>query len=148
MAFEELLAEYPVVIDLSVAWGEMDAYNHVNNIIYFRYFESVRIAYFERTGMLEMKEATGVGPILAATQCRYKVPVTYPDRLKVGARITELGKERCTMITAVASERLGRIAAEGESIIVSYDYRALAKAPFPAVVIDRIGELERGRLAR
>ena len=40
------VADYPVVIETPVAWGEMDAYGHVNNIVYFRYFESARIAYF------------------------------------------------------------------------------------------------------
>ena len=38
------VADYPVVIEIPVAWGEMDAYGHVNNIVYFRYFESARIA--------------------------------------------------------------------------------------------------------
>ncbi|MCZ6911333.1 MAG: acyl-CoA thioesterase, partial [Proteobacteria bacterium] len=41
----KVLDDYPVVIELPVVWGEMDAFDHVNNIIYFRYFESARIAY-------------------------------------------------------------------------------------------------------
>ncbi|MCB0148997.1 MAG: acyl-CoA thioesterase, partial [Caldilineaceae bacterium] len=50
----DLLAGYPVVIEIPVAWGEMDAFQHVNNIVYFRYFESGRIAYFERAGMMNL----------------------------------------------------------------------------------------------
>jgi acyl-CoA thioester hydrolase len=42
---------YPVVIEIPIAWGEMDAFQHVNNIFYFRYFESARIAYFGRLKM-------------------------------------------------------------------------------------------------
>ena len=146
MSFDELLAAYPVVVDLPVVWGDMDAFNHVNNIIYFRYFESARITYFERSGMMEAMEETGVGPILASIQCRYKVALTYPDRIKVGARVVELSEDRCKMVTAVASERLGCIAAEGEGVIVSFDYRKQTKAPFPANVVDHIRGLERGLL--
>jgi len=42
------MSDYPVVVDIPVAWGEMDAYGHLNNIVYFRYFETARMAYFER----------------------------------------------------------------------------------------------------
>ena len=42
-----VLEGYQVTIDVNVAWGEMDAFEHVNNVVYFRYFESVRMAYFE-----------------------------------------------------------------------------------------------------
>ena len=48
MFMEKLTERYPVVIEIPVAWGEMDAFQHLNNIVYFRYFESARIAYFER----------------------------------------------------------------------------------------------------
>ena len=42
------LAHYPVRLVVPVAWGEMDSMRHVNNIVYFRWFESARFAYFER----------------------------------------------------------------------------------------------------
>ena len=63
----KVLDDYPVVIELPVVWGEMDAFSHVNNIIYFRYFESARLAYVEQTGLLEYMDKTGIGPILAHT---------------------------------------------------------------------------------
>ena len=44
------LAGYPLVIDWPVQWGDQDAFGHVNNTIYFRWFETVRIEYFERIG--------------------------------------------------------------------------------------------------
>src|SRR5262249_44770182 len=45
-----LLAALPVIVELPVVWGEMDAYRHVNNAVYFRYFESARLEYFRRLG--------------------------------------------------------------------------------------------------
>ena len=64
----------------------MDAFSHVNNAKYFTYFETARMAYFEQTGVMSL-EMTREGPILASTQCRFKLPVTYPDTLKV-ARVS------------------------------------------------------------
>lgn len=137
-----LLPDYPVVIQLPVAWGEMDAFNHVNNIVYFRYFESARIAYFEKLDLMAFMEQTGIGPILASTSCRYKIPLTYPDMLLVGAKVTKLAADRFTMNYAVASQHHQKIAAEGDGVIVSYDYRVNQKVPMPAELTRRITELE------
>ena len=60
-----LLSDFPVVIELPVIWGEMDAYGHFNNTIYFRYFECARIAYLDRMEFMEFKKNSGIGPILA-----------------------------------------------------------------------------------
>ena len=63
---ENLMKNYPVVIEVPVAWGEMDTNQHVNSITYFRYFESARVAYFERTDIYDQLAQTGIGRILAA----------------------------------------------------------------------------------
>jgi len=102
---EESIRDYPVKIEIPIAWGDMDAFQHVNNIMYFKYFESARISYFEKIKFLEVMENTGVGPILASTQCRYKLPLTYPDRVAVGAKVDSLEKDRFTMKYAVFSLR-------------------------------------------
>ena len=47
---DKLEKEYPLVLSEDVIWGDMDAYGHVNNKVYFRYFEDARIAYFDRIG--------------------------------------------------------------------------------------------------
>ena len=74
----DLLREFPVVIEMPVRWGDMDAFNHVNNVVYLRYFESARIAYFERLGFGISIAEQGIGPILASTSCEFKFPLTYP----------------------------------------------------------------------
>ncbi len=56
---EERLEGFPVVVEIPVLWGDMDAFQHVNNVTYFRYFESARIAYFERIGALEFMKEKG-----------------------------------------------------------------------------------------
>jgi acyl-CoA thioester hydrolase len=138
----ELLETYPVVIEAAVAWGEMDSMGHVNNIVYFRYFESARIAYFERVGFMAHMGETGVGPILASTQCRFRLPLAYPDTVSVGARVSETGDDRFVMQYLVVSHRHAKAAAEGEGLVVCFDYRAQKKAPLPQEVRARIRDLE------
>ncbi len=136
------LAEYPVVIPVSVHWGEMDAYLHLNNTVYFRYFESARIAYFQPAG-LDKSGIPKVAPILASTSCRFKAPITFPDSLQVGARVIEVGKDRFLMEYAIWSRALGRIAATGEGLVVSFDYSSGKKISLPQQWRDAIAKLER-----
>lgn len=140
---QELLRTYPVVFETPVAWGEMDSLQHVNNIVYFRYFESARMAYFDRLDFWTYMAETGVGPILASTQCKFRVPLTYPDKVSVGARISEIEDDRFVMKYVVVSHGHAKVAAEGEGLIVSYDYRELRKASLPEEIKGRIRILEK-----
>jgi acyl-CoA thioester hydrolase len=139
---EETLAGFPVVIETPVAWGEMDALRHVNNIVYFRYFESARIAYFEKVRFWEIMSQTGVGPILASIQCRFRIPLTYPDVVSVGTRISKIEEDRFMMEYRVVSHKSQAIAAEGEGVVVSYNYRENKKASVPEEMKQRILMLE------
>ena len=56
MSILEKLEEYPVRVEIPVAWGEMDSLGHVNNIVYFRYFETARMEYFGRIGVMEVMQ--------------------------------------------------------------------------------------------
>jgi acyl-CoA thioester hydrolase len=59
---QELLKSFPVVVEIPVIWGDMDSFQHVNNVIYFRYFESARIQYFEAVGLMDIVETIGSRP--------------------------------------------------------------------------------------
>src|ERR1700687_352603 len=93
---QSLLTGYPVVVETPVAWGDMDSYRHVNNVVYFRYFENVRLEYFRQLDWFEFEKQSGIGPILAATQARFRKPLTYPDTISVGCRIPKLEEDRFT----------------------------------------------------
>lgn len=132
----------PVALRLPLQWGEMDSYRHVNNAVYFRWFESARMEYFARLGWPEVERASGVGPILQSTQARFRAPLEWPDEIVVTARVRELAEDRFTMAYEVTSQRLGRLAAEGWGVIVAFDYRAGSKASLPPPVRTAILELE------
>jgi acyl-CoA thioester hydrolase len=139
------LSDYPVVVGAPVAWGDMDYFRHVNNIVFFRYFESARIEYLDRIGFREETGVEGIGPILASTQARFRRPLTYPDWVWTGARTSEICDDRFVMEYRIESSRTGEVAAEGGGIVVSYSYLNQRKAPIPEAVRRAIEALERDR---
>lgn len=138
----DALKEFPLVIELPVAWGEMDSFGHVNNVIYFKYFENARIAYFDKVGMLSQMAEHDMGPILGSTSCRFKAPLNYPDKVFVGARIRGLLEDRFHQSYVVFSEKLGRVAAVGDGTIVYYNYRSATKVAIPDELRQRILEFD------
>ena len=136
------LKDYPVQFPLTVAWGEMDAFQHVNNVVYFRYFESARIEYGRRVTLMDMKAQEGIGPILAATSARYRRPVLFPDQLLIGVRVSRLGEDRFWQQYAIYSQQQHAITTEGEAEIVLFDYHNQRKAALPATLRQRIEQLE------
>jgi acyl-CoA thioester hydrolase len=139
---DALLAGYPVVVEQAVAWGDMDSYRHVNNVVYFRYFENARLEYFRRLDWAALEKDTGIGPILASTQARFRKPLTYPDVILIGARMKEIGRDRLTLEHRIVSRGLGAVVTEGEGTIVTYDYVRGVKAPAPDELRRRIAALE------
>jgi acyl-CoA thioester hydrolase len=138
----EALQDYPVVVKQDVRWGDMDAFQHVNNTVYFRYFESARIAFFEKVGFVRTEGGdTDIGPILAETSCRFRRPLTYPDTLHIGVQVTEMANDRMTMKYVVWSTKLNCVAAEGAGTIVAYDYQYNPKAALPRPVRQAIEAL-------
>lgn len=141
-AVASLLADCPVTVEIPVAWGDMDAVGHVNNTVYFRYFETARIAGFARLGLDVPNPADGVGPILHSTRCRFRIPLTYPDTVTVGTRIGEISEDRFVMEYRAVSHRYVAVAADGDGLIVTYNYLAAEKAPISGSLRTRLLELQ------
>jgi acyl-CoA thioester hydrolase len=138
-AKDELARTFPVVVTQAVLWGEMDCFQHVNNVVYFRYFENGRIAYLDRLDW--MREP--IGPILASTQAKFIRALTYPDTIHIGTRLMgEIGADRITIEYAIVSEAQDAIVTVGQGVIVGYSYTKQVKAKLPAWLKKRIRELE------
>ena len=86
---------------------------------------------------------TGIGPILASTQCRYKIPLTYPDQVTVGAKVDLIEEDRFNMKYVVVSHKHQKIAAIGEGFLISFDYRKAEKTPLPDEIRKNIADLEK-----
>lgn len=133
---------YPVIIELKVQWGDMDAFNHVNNVMYFRYFESARLAYFERIGVMDKNNSSSVAPILAETSCRYRLPLNYPDKILVGARVLESHSHGFLMEYAIYSQAHKKISSIGTGRIVMLDYDTHHKVKVSQTTLKAIEQLQ------
>jgi acyl-CoA thioester hydrolase len=142
MTPHNLLAGFPVILELPVQWGEMDAYGHVNNTVFFRYFESARMAFLQRCGFVESHERNQVGAILHSTTARFRQPLFFPDTVQIGASATDVNEDRFTMTYTVVSLTRNVVIAEGSGIIVSFDYAAGKKTALPHAVRTAITSIQ------
>jgi len=139
---DELSENYPLVLSQDLVWSDMDAYQHINNAVYFRYFEDARIAFFLRAKLIDYKEKTHIGPILASTRCDFRAPLTFPDTIQVAARVEDIKQKTFKMKYAVYSEKLEKVAAEGEGLIVYYDYQRGESCEIPADILSTINAFQ------
>jgi acyl-CoA thioester hydrolase len=137
-----LLSGFPVITSWPVQWGDQDAYQHVNNIIYFRWFETARIDYTRRLGLSEMMRVKKVGPILAAIGCDYRRQITYPDTVWIGSKITKIGRTSVAMEHVLVSQANRAVSAEAKSTLVLFDYVANRPVPIPDEVREAIAGIE------
>ena len=119
---------YPVELEIPVAWGDLDAFGHVNNTVYFRWFESARMVFFQRIG-ISPNRPEKAGPIMATTSCDYLMPVEYPATVIVGARVQRIGNTSLVMENEATLQ--GTPVARGTTVIVLIDYRTGEKVPVP-----------------
>ena len=137
-----LLGRWPVTIEAPVQWGDMDALGHVNNVVYLRWCESARVAYFEAAGLWSRK-AEGIGPILATTTLDYKLALAYPDAVRSATTVTKLGRTSFTMAMRIRSKRNDRaIVAEGTAVLVMVNYATGEKILLDDELRRRILDLE------
>lgn len=121
--------DFPAVATLPVQWGDQDLFGHVNNTVYFRWFETSRVEYWYKSGLHDLIEPLGLGPILASVTCDYKKQIRYPDTIRVSAKIQKMGHSSVTLGHTVFSESQNSIAATGKSVIVMFNYEKQHPVP-------------------
>jgi acyl-CoA thioester hydrolase len=137
----DALQPHPHVIRIPIQWGDQDAFQHVNNVVYFRWMESARISYFQWAGLGGMTNQ-GIGPILASIKCDYRRQLTYPDTVLISASIGSIGRTSIKMAHRIYSTAQQAVAAEGDSVIVMFDYDAQQPVPVPAEMRTKIAAIE------
>lgn len=115
---------------ISVQWGEMDAFNHVNNVMYIRWCETARITLFREIwgdkgiNMKEILEGNGVGPILANFNINYRLPLMYPDEVIIHTQVSQIGNTSFKLKQALFSKKLGNtLVADATSVVVMVNYK-------------------------
>ncbi|KTF11678.1 acyl-CoA thioesterase [Pseudoalteromonas sp. H105] len=135
---QSFMEQYPIHTKINVAWGEMDALQHVNNVVYFRYFETARIDFFNQVNLLEDLQTTGVGPVISENNARYKRPVTFPDTVLVGVTISDIQADRFMMHYTVFSQQQNAITTIGSSQVVMFNFKTGKKATLNEPLIEAL----------
>jgi len=129
----------PIVsLEVRVHWGDMDAMQHVNNIVYLKWVESSRLLLFEQLMKNETAGVSEIGPILAWSDMKYIAPVVYPDTVKIDFDITKLEKDRLQCQAHLYSSKQNRLVAISNNTIKAFDIKALKKAEIPPYWIQRL----------
>lgn len=106
---------------IPVRWGDMDAFGHVNNCVYFTYFEQARILWLEQHSFPVRNIKTG--PILATADCKFIKPIFHPAELIVKLYAGPGRRSSFTLYYEILDQRNDKILyAEGSTVIVWVDY--------------------------
>jgi acyl-CoA thioester hydrolase len=138
----EALAGYPVVVTIPLLWGDQDSFGHVNNTVYLKWCETARVEYLRRIGHFPKLPPAKLGPILANLSCDYRRPMTYPDKVHVGARVTKVGNSSFRMDHVLVSQREKTVSAEASSVLVTLDYSIGKPVRIPEEIREAIRKLE------
>ncbi|GAC1373647.1 MAG: hypothetical protein NVS3B3_13270 [Aquirhabdus sp.] len=133
------LKEFAVVYSQNVAWGDMDAVGHVNNVMYYRYIESARVEYLTKIDAI----GQGLSAVIASSSCRFLRPVFFPDVLEIGVQVVEIRNSGFRMNYVLYSTKQKQIVATGDAIAVMVDAATLGKAALPTELRQRIYTLEK-----
>ncbi|MGJ8663751.1 MAG: acyl-CoA thioesterase [Marinicella sp.] len=133
---------FPVQVKLPVQWGDMDAFGHVNNTVYFKFFETARLAYFNAIGVMEDMQEQQLGPILAETNAQFKRALVYPDKVIVGASILENHEFGFLMRYGIYSEKQQTVTTLGTGRIVMVDYNSNQKVKPSAKLTQMIAQVQ------
>jgi acyl-CoA thioester hydrolase len=138
----DFLAQHSISTDIQVAWGDMDALQHVNNSVYFKYFETARLDFFNQINLLGDLKSTGVGPVLSETNARFKRPVTFPDSIVVGVKISDIHKERFVMHYTVFSKAQQAVTTIGWAKVVMFNFKTGQKAKLTPELLEALKQHE------
>nr|WP_168941744.1 thioesterase family protein [Parazoarcus communis] len=118
---------------IPVRWGDMDAYGHVNNTIYFRYFEQARVEWLESQGS-RVSPDEPVGPVIINASCTFYAPVNYPATVIVKMYGGEPGRTSVMTWYELFVEGEDRLYADGAAKTVWMDTRTGKSSPLPDTI--------------
>lgn len=124
---------------ISIRWGDMDAYGHVNNTIYYRYFESARIDYFERHVLPLIGNEMPI-VVLAEMQCKFEKEICYPADIVVKSKINRLGNSSFSVYAEIWHQE--RRCAHSSATLVWLNGKTKAPQAIPEAVAAAIKQLE------
>ena len=113
-------ADYPHLLPITTRWLDNDAYGHVNNVVYFSYFDTVVNTYLIEQGALDIQSSPVIG-LVVEVACQYLAPLTYPETVTAGLRVAHIGRSSVRYEIAMFPEGKDLAAAQGHFVHVYVD---------------------------
>ena len=124
-------AAYPVWREIATRWADNDAYGHVNNTVYYEWFDSAVNAWMVEQGMLDIERGDPIG-LVVETRCTYAAPLAFPQDVEIGLAVAELGRSSIRYRIGIFAEGIDSAAAEGEFVHVVVDRSTRRPVEIPA----------------
>ena len=129
----ETRARYPHFLTIPTRWMDNDIYGHVNNVVYYSYFDTVINAYLIGPGGLDIHGGTVVG-VCAESSCRYRAGFAFPEPVEAGLRVGRLGRSSVRYEIGLFKAGEDEAAAEGHFVHVFVDREAMTPVPIPTAI--------------
>jgi acyl-CoA thioester hydrolase len=120
---------YKVLRDISTRWSDNDMYGHVNNVVYYSWFDTAVNAYLIEQGVLDVAHGSTIG-LVVETQCNYFAPLAFPQKVQAGIRVARLGTSSVRYEVGIFGEG-DRTAAKGHFVHVYVDAQTRKPVPLP-----------------
>ncbi|MEO5972215.1 MAG: thioesterase family protein [Sphingomicrobium sp.] len=124
-------AAFRVWRTFATRWRDNDAYGHVNNSVYYEWFDSAVNAWLVERGLLDIAAGDPIA-VVVETRCIYAAPLAFPEPVEVGLVVAELGRSSVRYRLGVFAKGADRAAASGEFVHVLVDRATRTPVDVPA----------------
>lgn len=121
---------YRHFLAIATRWMDNDVYQHVNNVVYYSYFDTVVNRYLVDHGVLEIKVSPVIG-LVVETACQYFSPIAFPDTVHAGLRVGELGRTSVRYEVGIFRNDQATASAQGHFVHVYVDRASGHPVPLP-----------------
>ncbi len=121
---------YPELVEIPTRWMDNDVYGHVNNVVYYSYFDTAVNGFLMREAGLDYRSSDAVG-VVAETGCSFHGEIAFPDTLDVGIRVRRLGTSSVTYEIGIFRQGHEEPAATGHFVHVYVRHGEMTPVPIP-----------------
>jgi acyl-CoA thioester hydrolase len=122
--------DYPVFRRITTRWSDNDVYGHVNNVVYYSWFDTAVNAYLIETGGLDIHAGSTIG-LVVESHCNYYAPLAFPQVIDAGIRTAHIGNASVRYEIALFAENSPSAAASGYFVHVYVDKVTRRPMPLP-----------------
>lgn len=126
----EARSAYAAFRTITTRWMDNDVYGHVNNVVYYSWFDTAVNAYLIEQGVLDIHAGSTIGLVIE-TQCNYFAPLAFPQNIEAGIRVARLGGSSVRYEVGLFAEGEDLCAAKGHFVHVYVDRETRRPVPVP-----------------